>query len=33
MPKKELMKEKQTVCQIWNQCISNDIKLNFLNLK
>ena len=33
MPKKELMKEKQTVHQIWNQCISKDIKLYFLNLK
>ena len=33
MPKKELMKEKQTVHQIWNQCISKDIKPYFLNLK
>ena len=33
MPKKELMKEKQTVNQIWNKCISKDIKLYFLNLK
>ena len=33
MPKKELQKEKQTVYQIWNQCISKDIKFHFLKLK
>ena len=31
MPKKHLMKEKKTVHHIWNQCISKDIKLHFLN--
>ena len=33
MPKKQLKKEKQTVYQIWNQCISQDIKFHFLKLK
>ena len=34
MPKKELQKEKQTVYQILNQCISkDDIKLHFLKVK
>ena len=33
-PKKQLMKEKGIVYQIWNQCISNDdIKLHFLKVK
>ena len=34
MPKKQVMKEKETVCQISNQCISkDDMKLHFLKLK